>query len=101
MKKFFVAAAITVSAVGVVAGPAAAGHLHRIETPGACVDRNGQGFGGGEDHETGLGAGVTDPGDTSFHERLHAGTPGQFAFKQQNNVSIIAGVCPEEPVTPE
>lgn len=94
MKKFFVAATITLGAVGVVAGPAAATHSHHIQTPVSCVDRNGQGFGTGQFHETIEGAPIADPGDTTFHERIHKGTPGTFAFEQEKNpVSVDGGLC--------
>ncbi len=90
MKKIFVAVAITVGAVGLVAGTAAAAHPHHIDTPGACVDRNGQGFGTGQEHSDNS----ADPGDTTFHERIHKGTPGTFAFERPNNrVSVSGGLC--------
>lgn len=90
MKRFFVAAAITVSAIGAVASPAAATHAHHIDTPGACVDRNGQGFGTGQPHSDNS----ADPGDTTFHERIHKGTPGTFAFERDNNpVGVSGGYC--------
>lgn len=62
------------------AAPAMATHPHVIITPGTCVDRAGVGFGTGEEHD-----------DTSFHERVHVGTPDTFAFKQPNNPVYIQG----------
>lgn len=67
------------------AAPAVAEHPHVIMTPGTCVDRAGTGFGTGEQHD-----------DTSFHERVHMGAPGTFAFTQEHNPVSIKGrtVCP-------
>lgn len=65
--------------------PAMAHHPHIITTPGTCVDRAGAGFGTGEEHD-----------HTSFHERLHMGTPGTFAFAHDANPVSITGktFCP-------
>lgn len=90
IRKFIVAAVIAASAVGAVAGPASATHSHQIDTPGACVDRNGRGFGTGQVHLDNS----PDPGDTTFHERIHKGTPGSFAFERTNNpVSVVGQLC--------
>lgn len=90
VRKFIVAAVIAAGAFGVVAAPASATHSHRIDTPGACVDRNGQGFGTGQVHSDNS----ADPGDTTFHERIHKGTPGLFAFERDNNpVSVVGLLC--------
>lgn len=65
------------------AGPAFAEHPHRLELPnGNCADRGGAGFGTGQTH-----------GDAgAFHDRVHTGTPGTFAFAQPNNpVSVVGG----------
>lgn len=62
------------------AAPAMAHHPHVIVTPGTCVDRAGAGFGTGEAHD-----------ETSFHERVHMGTPGTFAFAQPDNPVAIVG----------
>lgn len=84
-------AASVVSVVGLTAAPAGATHPHHLDTPGACVDRNGAGFGTGQAHSEN----TADPGDTTFHERVHKGTPGTWAFTQANNpVSVGGGLCP-------
>ncbi len=86
-----VAVGSVITAVVVAAGPAHATHPHHLDTPGACVDRSGAGFGIGQVH----GGNTGDPGDTTFHERIHKGTPGTFAFQQENNpVSVAGGLCP-------
>jgi len=88
--KRFVFAALIVGVVGLSAAPSDATHPHHIDTPGACVDRNGRGFGTGQSHSDN----TADPGDTTFHERIHKGTPGAFAFSQENNpVSVSGGRC--------
>ncbi len=68
-----------------VAGPASADHSHIIDTPGACVDKAGVGFGTGEAH---------DP--PSFHSQVHKGTPGLFAFERVHNPVSVVGfaLCP-------
>ncbi|MBW3610771.1 MAG: hypothetical protein KY438_04490 [Actinobacteria bacterium] len=88
--KRFVFAAVVVGVVGLSATPSGATHPHHIDTPGACVDRNGRGFGTGQSHSDN----TADPGDTTFHERIHKGTPGASAFEQENNpVSVSGGRC--------
>ena len=92
-KKLAVGALVVAAGVGAVAAPASATHAHHIETPGACADRNGQGFGTGQRH----GDNSADPGDTTFHERIHKGTPGLFAFEQAANpVGVDGGLCGTE-----
>ena len=41
-------AALAVGVVGQSATPSGATHPHHIDTPGACVDRNGSAFGTGQ-----------------------------------------------------
>lgn len=90
IKKLTISAAAVAVAVGLAAAPAAATHPHRLDTPGTCVDRNGAGFGTGQDHDDN----TADPGDTTFHERIHKGTPGQFAFERDGNpVGVHGGPC--------
>lgn len=90
-KKLLVCAALAAGLLMSSAGAASATHPHRIETPGNCVDRNGAGFGTGQVHLDDTG----DPGDTTFHERIHKGTPGSFAFERDGNrVAVIGGLCP-------
>ncbi len=89
-RKICVCASVFAGVIGLTAGTAAASHPHHIDTPGSCVDRNGSGFGTGQEHSDN----TADPGDTTFHERFHKGTPGTFAFTQGNNpVSVSGGVC--------
>lgn len=85
MKRRIFTAAATLAIVGSTVSPAMADHVHRIETPGACVDRNGHGWGEGEPHVAG-----------SFHDRFHTGRVGAHAFAQERNpVSIQGGGrCP-------
>lgn len=92
IKKTFVGAGVAAALLVSMAGAASATHSHRIETGnGACVDRNGAGFGTDQVH----GDNTADPGDTTFHERFHKGTPGTFAFERPGNpVSVIGGLCP-------
>ena len=72
-----VLAALAMSAVST---PASAEHPHVLQTPGGCVDRGGQGFGTGQTHD-----------GTSFHSRVHKGTPGTFAFEQPANPVSVGG----------
>ena len=89
-RKIVAAALLVAGGVGAVAAPVAASHPHHLETPGACVDRSGQGFGTGQSHADN----TADPGDTTFHERIHKGTPGLFAFEQEGNpVAVAGGLC--------
>jgi hypothetical protein len=53
------------------------------------VDRNGAGFGTGQVHADNSG----DPGDTTFHERIHKGVPGLYAFERSGSVSVTGGTC--------
>ena len=91
IKKICISVAVAAGVLVSTAGAAGATHAHRIETPGSCVDRNGEGFGTGQLHLDNTG----DPGDTTFHERFHKGTPGAFAFEVDGNpVSVVGGLCP-------
>ena len=78
-----VTAGIATIAVGAVSAPAYATHYHVIHTPGTCVDRAGAGFGTGQEHDR-----------SSFHSRVHKGTPGLFAFENPKNpVSVHGATC--------
>lgn len=91
LRKTAAFASVVVGVIGLTAGPSGATHSHSVVTPGACVDRNGSGFGTGEVHTDN----TADPGDTTFHERIHKGTPGTFAFEQHRNpVSVAGSLCP-------
>lgn len=85
MKRRLIVLAGAAAMLAATALPAAAHHPHVIETPGTCVDRAGQGFGTGEQHD-----------HTSFHTRVHTGTPGKHAFQQESNpVAVVGGtLCP-------
>lgn len=89
IRRIVVFVAIGAAAVGMAAAPASAEHPHHLETPGTCVDRNGAGFGTGQVH----GDNTADPGDTTFHERIHKGTPGLFAFERTGRVGVHGGTC--------
>ena len=89
-KKMLLSAAIAVGVFGLNVGVAGATHPHHLDTPGGCTDRNGKGFGTGQSH----GDNTADPGDTTFHERVHKGEPGTHAFEQENNpVAVSGGYC--------
>ena len=63
--------ALATSAMLATATPALADHEHWLETPGTCV----------EDIAAGQTSKLaTDPGGHKFHENVHTGTPGTFAF---------------------
>ena len=76
---------VAVIGLAAVSTPASATHPHIIQTPGACVDKTGEGFGAGEAH--------TAP---SFHEQVHTGGPGEIGFTQPNNPVSVFGnrTCP-------
>lgn len=71
---------LVAGAAAAVPAPAFAEHPHVLHTPGGCVDRGGQGFGTGDVHDR-----------SSFHSRVHTGTPGTFAFKRPRNPVSVAG----------
>jgi hypothetical protein len=73
-------ASIATLAIAGISAPAFATHSHVIRTPGTCVDKAGAGFGTGDQHD-----------DTSFHSRVHKGTPGLFAFERENNPVLVEG----------
>lgn len=73
-------AGVATLAIAGISTPAFATHSHVILTPGACVDRAGAGFGTDEEHDS-----------TSFHARVHKGTPGLFAFERDNNPVVVEG----------
>lgn len=88
-KKIVLFAAMAAAVVGLAATPASATHPHHLDTPGTCVDRNGAGFGTGQVHTDN----TADPGDTTFHERIHKGVPGLYAFERTGQVSVAGGFC--------
>lgn len=71
---------VVAGAAAAVPSAAYATHPHVLHTPGGCVDRGGQGFGTGETHDS-----------SSFHSRVHKGTPGVFAFEQPRNPVSVSG----------
>jgi len=74
-----VSVALVVAAMMALAGPAFANHDHNLTTPGTVVVdiANGQ-----------TEKCASEPGGHKFHEGLHAGTPGTFAFNQGGQVVI-------------
>lgn len=100
VRRTLAAAACTVvasAAAAAAAAPAYAHHPHHLQTPGTCVDRNGMGF--GTDPATGEpqehSDNTADPGDTSFHERVHKGRAGDAAPARSNKqVAVLGGLCP-------
>lgn len=76
-------AVTAVALAALAAGPALADHPHHLDLPnGNCADRGGAGYGTGQDHG--------EPG--SFHQRVHTGTPGTFAFTREGNpVAVVGG----------
>ncbi|MFC4801858.1 hypothetical protein ACFPA1_21230 [Neobacillus sp. GCM10023253] len=69
------------------ATPAFAAHQHYLVTPGQTVCDIGSGQTSIDDPNHG--------GYHQFHEHVHLGTPGTFAFKQGGQVSVFKGTCPE------
>lgn len=86
MKRLALRVAVTGAAtvaLAAVSAPAHATHYHVLHTPGTCVDKAGAGFGTGQEHTS-----------TSFHARVHKGTPGLMAFEQESNpVSVHGATC--------
>lgn len=81
MKRLIAAILLAVMLVASIAGTASADHDHNLLTPGTTVvdiaDGNTENCSG-------------EPAYHVFHENVHIGTPGQFAFAQPNNpVSIV------------
>ena len=62
--------ALALLIVGMLAGPAFAGHDHWLQTPGTCV----------EDIGSGQTAQTTGGGAHRFHDNVHLGIPGTSAF---------------------
>ena len=68
------------------AAPALPSHQHWMETPAGCREDVASG-------ETRKREG--EPGGHKFHENVHAGKPGTFAFEQERNpVSVGRDSCP-------
>lgn len=68
-----------IAAMLALAGPALADHAHYLVTPGTTV----------EDIGSGQTAKCRDePGGHKFHDNVHTGTPGQFAFAQGGQVEV-------------
>lgn len=69
-----------------LAPAALAGHAHWIDTPGTCLEDVGSGQ-----------TSISDPshgGYHRFHDNVHLGVPGTFAFDQGGQVSVGKGTCP-------
>ena len=81
--------ALVMAAMIAVASPAFADHAHNLITPGHTVED----IGGGQTEK-----GCGEPGYHKFHENVHIGTAGAFAFGQGGNVSVVktesATPCP-------
>lgn len=84
MKKVKKALVLSLIASAFVATPAFAAHQHYIETPGTtvCDIANGQTSKEGD-----------APGGHVFHDKVHIGQPGDFAFTQVDQVSVGKGSC--------
>ena len=78
-----VTVASVMAAMMALAGPAFADHAHNLITPGTTVVDIGSG-------QTEKGCG--EPGYHKFHENVHIGTPGTFAFPKSGNVSVVKTV---------
>ncbi len=81
-----VTVALVMAAMMALAGPAFADHAHNLITPRTTVED----IGSGQTEKC-----ATEPGGHQFHNRVHFGTPGTFAFPQSDNVSVIR----TEPIT--
>jgi hypothetical protein len=75
-----VVVALVMATMMALAGPAFADHAHNLITPGTTVEDVGSG-------QTEKGCG--EPGYHKFHENVHIGTPGTFAFPKSGNVSVV------------
>jgi hypothetical protein len=75
---------LIVSAIS--ATPAFAAHEHYLVTPGHTVCDIGSGQTSIEDSNHG--------GYHQFHENVHLGKPGSFAFNKGGQVSVFKGTCP-------
>jgi hypothetical protein len=73
-------ALLVVAALLAAAPGALADHDHDLITPGTTVEDVGDG-------QTEKCA--ADPGGHRFHENVHLGTPGAFAFAQGGRVAIV------------
>jgi hypothetical protein len=89
IKKLTVFAATAAAVAALTAAPAAADHPHHLTTPGTCVDRNGAGFGTVQIHDDN----TADPGDTTFHERIHKGQPGLVFAPEAHPITVTSGLC--------
>ena len=81
MRRYIGLATLTVALTLGGGAVAMANHDHNLITPGTTVVdiANGQ-----------TEKCSTDPGGHKFHDNVHLGTPGTFAFAQLNNpVSVI------------
>ncbi len=88
-----VVVALVTAAMMAVAGPAFADHAHDLITPGHPVEDPVKDIGSGQTEK-----GCGEPGYHKFHENVHIGTPGTFAFPKSGNVSVVkteaATPCP-------
>lgn len=71
--------AAVMAAMMALAGPALADHQHYLETPGTTV----QDIGRGQTEKC-----SDEPGGHKFHENVHTGKPGKFAFAQGGQVEV-------------
>ena len=84
MKRLIPALVVALMLVSAIGGTAMADHDHNLITPGTTVVDIAN---GNTDNCEG------EPAYHVFHENVHKGTPGQFAFEQPNNpVSVIKTV---------
>ena len=84
--RFLLVGAFAAGTLG-IASPASADHAHNLITPGTEVVDIGHG-------QTSQSSGA---GCHKFHDNMHTGTPGTFAFANENNpVEVIKtedGTC--------
>ena len=74
-------ALVVIAALLLTAAPAAlADHAHNLITPGTTVVD----LAGGQTEKC-----AAAPGGHQFHENVHLGTPGEFAFEQGGQISIV------------
>lgn len=86
MKKVKRALFVTLVVSAFSATPTFAAHSHYLVTPGHTVCDIGSGQTSKDDPNHG--------GYHKFHENVHLGNPGTFAFNQGGKVSVFKGTCP-------
>jgi hypothetical protein len=80
MRKLITSLAAAVLLTISIAGGALANHSHDLITPGTTVVDIGSG-------QTARCA--SEPGGHAFHEHMHLGIPGTFAFGQAGQVTVV------------